>query len=435
MRRNGLWILLVVGLTAIQAAGAADQEVCGWARPKRHAEKLYGQGLRAGCAGRVDRAAERLTAALAVDPFHIPARRALDLIADVRSGRAQDATARALFRAIDTAERDGWLSALPHIDEAAKLQPGYYYVRHERAAALFELGRYKESLAEIDLALSDRSDYTFTHNNLGLLLDRLGRNEEALVAYRRAIACDPAHYKAYKNIGVGLRYLGSRDEGQAWIERSLEVNPTYVFGYEQLTTSAEEMEKWMANLKPLTTAELVCHLLSRTWREQRAAARLLMDRKDPQGEPALIALLDHESALTRFLAIEGLSVLASDSATRAIARRLQDVDNTVRRRAIEALGRIASPAACKALTKSYRIETGDLLRSSYANALVNGDCPESFSALLSGAQDESPFGKIETKRSAASLMRTSPTRSCTATATIRAPGASETRPVARPCGG
>jgi tetratricopeptide (TPR) repeat protein len=98
-------------------------------------------------------------------------------------------------------------SAIVSYDHALELNPNFDEALINRGAALFNLGRYEEALADYDRASESRSNH-YAWYNRGTILCNLGRYEEAINAYDRALAIKPDYASAWNNRGVTLSNLG-----------------------------------------------------------------------------------------------------------------------------------------------------------------------------------------------------------------------------------
>ncbi|MEQ6887424.1 tetratricopeptide repeat protein [Halomonas sp. CS7] len=124
--------------------------------------------------GRADEAITHYRAALAMDPYFLPARSNLITLLSQR-GKAQEAQ-----RVLE----DGLaLEDMPPTDRA--------HLAYLLALSLAEAQRFDEALSWLDRAAEWRPEHVRTHYNRALLLDRLGRKPQALAALERGLSLAP----------------------------------------------------------------------------------------------------------------------------------------------------------------------------------------------------------------------------------------------------
>lgn len=230
------------------------------------------QGLAAHRAGRLDVAADRYRAVLAVAPRQFDALHLLGVVAH-RQGRpeealgwferalAVDATIAALHTNRGAALRDLHRDdeALASLDRALALDPGSASALANRAAvqldrgdaaraladaqaalrlapdessaafnhasALKALGRRDEALAAFEALRQRRPEIAAVHAPLGELLRDAGRAAGAIEAFDRALALDPGAAPVWTNRGHALADLGRHDDAQASYARALALDP------------------------------------------------------------------------------------------------------------------------------------------------------------------------------------------------------------------
>jgi tetratricopeptide (TPR) repeat protein len=98
--------------------------------------------------------------------------------------------------------RRQWADALPHLQEAIRLSPGFRTCHVERGHILFALGRYEEAAANIEEALRRWPDDIELRNNLGALYGKLERYAEAATQLERALALNPDDPLTKYNLAV-----------------------------------------------------------------------------------------------------------------------------------------------------------------------------------------------------------------------------------------
>lgn len=126
------------------------------ASPQADRLKVEGDELRRH--GRLEEAARRYEAALALDARHVDARNNLGVVLLAMGDRARAAEC---FRAV------------------LELEPGLAEASINLGNVLQEQGRYDEAVEAYRAALREQPDSVLAHNNLGMLYHELGRFEEA----------------------------------------------------------------------------------------------------------------------------------------------------------------------------------------------------------------------------------------------------------------
>jgi tetratricopeptide (TPR) repeat protein len=115
--------------------------------------------------------------------------------------------------------------ALPHLDEAIRLDSNEWSYRFNRARALGLLSRWQEAVAEYRAALQLFPDDYATHYNLGLAHVRLRQYTEAVQALKQAVQLAPGEHSFL--VTLGNAYLGAQqiDQARATFEEFLAQAP------------------------------------------------------------------------------------------------------------------------------------------------------------------------------------------------------------------
>ena len=114
--------------------------------------------------------------------------------------------------------------ALAHFDRAIAVNPAAVGARHNRAQALFSLGRFEEARAELDAVVAARPDLQAAWSLLGSVLAAQG-DLKAEQAYRRALQLRPDHPETHYNLGVFFLDSGRMDEAIACYRKALGLRP------------------------------------------------------------------------------------------------------------------------------------------------------------------------------------------------------------------
>jgi len=110
--------------------------------------------------------------------------------------------------------------------EIERLEGGrHFYAWHLLSVIAAHRGRHQESADFAGRALAIDPRNVEVLSNRGAALRNLGRVEEALADYERAIAIAPRHGPAHLNRGVALAALNRYAEAHAAYDRALEIDP------------------------------------------------------------------------------------------------------------------------------------------------------------------------------------------------------------------
>jgi len=140
-----------------------------------------------------------------------------------------DPAARRNQKGIDAYRRGEHAAALEQFLSAQGLKPGTPLLKNNTAAALYQLKKYQEALAE--LASVDDAKLgaarASLHYNLGNIQYRLGQYPQALESYKRSLKFAPDDVQAKKNFELTLKKIREQQQqpqdpqpdGQAEAER------------------------------------------------------------------------------------------------------------------------------------------------------------------------------------------------------------------------
>jgi tetratricopeptide (TPR) repeat protein len=205
---------------------------------------------------------------------HLRAGRLAEAEAELRRAIGQRPAPDALeLLGILLAQQGRAYEALGFFDRALALQPDSAGARHNRAQALFSLGRLAEARAELDVvvarrpdlhaawnllgsvlaaqrdpraeqayrrALMLRADHPETHYNLGVLFLEAGRLEEAITCYRKAIGLRANFHAAHNNLANALRARGRFDEALVHYAQAVQLDPTFAEGWSNYGAALRE---------------------------------------------------------------------------------------------------------------------------------------------------------------------------------------------------
>ncbi len=145
---------------------------------------------------------------------------AFNLLASAEYGaEAQDNLGVALVRLGRIQE------AIPHYEQALRLNPDYAEVHDNLGLALMSLGRVPEAIGQFEQALTIKPGFAVAHGNLGMALVRLGRIQEAIPHYEQALRLNPDYAEAHNNLGLALMSLGRATEAIGHFQQALAIQP------------------------------------------------------------------------------------------------------------------------------------------------------------------------------------------------------------------
>ena len=115
--------------------------------------------------------------------------------------------------------------AIPHFQEALRLEPEFPNTRTDLGSALGMLGRYDEAVAQFQAALRQR-ETADVHYDLGLVYARQGRMSEVIRECEAALRLDPDDYQAHAQLGLALVNTGQFDQAVLHLQRASVLRPS-----------------------------------------------------------------------------------------------------------------------------------------------------------------------------------------------------------------
>ena len=113
-------------------------------------------------------------------------------------------------------------------------------IMHNRAQALFQLGRYADARAELEEALALNANLHPSWNLLGAVRSALGDPAGAEQAYARALELKPDHPETRFNFALLLHGTDRRGEAIEGYRRALALRPGFVAAREKLADALNE---------------------------------------------------------------------------------------------------------------------------------------------------------------------------------------------------
>ncbi|MGD2087031.1 MAG: HEAT repeat domain-containing protein [Candidatus Aminicenantes bacterium] len=355
---------------------------------------VYIRGLRSGQQGEVKAAELHFKNALAINPFYIPARRALDIINDFQQGLVDSVNAAILFNGTEYFRKAEFTDAINEFEKAVKNVPNYYLAHHNLGTAYYEDGQNAKAITQYKEALKLNPRYSYTHNNLGLAYVRSNRPYKAIEHYKRAIDIDPTYHKAYNNLGVALFKINKIDEAKAMFQKAVKVNPNYTLGYSNFLREYQKEDFKVEEIKDaqdFSLEELLKQIEKGDWRERKIAAQALALRGNSSIIQPLLKLMKHSNPLVRATAVKILGDIKVNNAVNALINYIdEEKDWSVRWEMVRALSKMKDPGAVDALHRCLLEDSDYHIRLDAAYALYYLRDPRSIEPLDKALQDRIP---------------------------------------------
>ncbi len=114
--------------------------------------------------------------------------------------------------------------AIPHFQEALRLEPEFPNTRTDLGSALGMAARYDEALVQFQAALRQHETADI-HYDLGLVYARQGRTSEAIRECEAALRLEPNHYGAHAQLGLAYGAGGQLDRALEHLGRASALKP------------------------------------------------------------------------------------------------------------------------------------------------------------------------------------------------------------------
>ena len=135
-------------------------------------------------------------------------------------GRAQSGTnaaVEAYNRGTDLLNARRYREAIPHFDEAIRLNPRYAQAYHNRGVAYRNLGQHQRAIQDYDQAIRLNPRYAEAYNNWGVAYKNIGQHQRAIQDYDEAIRINSRLVEPYitgvclsQSWAIPARYSGLR---------------------------------------------------------------------------------------------------------------------------------------------------------------------------------------------------------------------------------
>ena len=123
---------------------------------------------------------------------------------------------------------------LEWFDRALALRAPTTALLHNRAQALFALGRLAEARTSIERATLMEPASHAAWNLTANVLAAMGERGEAERAYRKALALKPAHAESHYNLGLLMQQAGRDEEALACYRKALQLRPDFAAAHNNL---------------------------------------------------------------------------------------------------------------------------------------------------------------------------------------------------------
>jgi tetratricopeptide (TPR) repeat protein len=221
MKRQGVVVLLLVGLWGWQVASAAedhmakgreleDRTLYGPAtaeyqraikdQPEHAAEAHYRIGVLSSKLGNTEGAVQEFRSALQVDPNHAEARKGVSEFYITRGANYR--------------QQHQLQEAIQELQEAVKIDPSSAIAHMELGQAYEESGRGPDALTEYEAAVNAEPQNINARLRLGQGSNTQKQYDRAIPAFNAVIAQNPNKAEAYAGLGVAYFHQGQSEEAK-----------------------------------------------------------------------------------------------------------------------------------------------------------------------------------------------------------------------------
>jgi tetratricopeptide (TPR) repeat protein len=149
----------------------------------------------------------------------------LTLPAQGRAQAGNNAAVEAYNRGTDLLNARRYREAIPHFDEAIRLNPRYAQAYHNRGVAYRNLGQHQRAIQDYDQAIRLNPRYAEAYNNRGLAYENLGQHQRAIQDYDEAIRINSRLVEPYHNRGTAYHSLGQYQRAIQDYDQAIAINP------------------------------------------------------------------------------------------------------------------------------------------------------------------------------------------------------------------
>jgi Flp pilus assembly protein TadD len=127
----------------------------------------------------------------------------------------------------DLARGGNPVEAIPHYQEAIRLNPRFVRARTNLALALVDAGRLPEAIVQYQEMLAAAPTNFVVRGNLGFALSRQGRLDDAVAQFTEAIRLKPDYVEAHNGLGLALARRGDVEGAIRHYTEALHLMPTF----------------------------------------------------------------------------------------------------------------------------------------------------------------------------------------------------------------
>jgi len=124
--------------------------------------------------------------------------------------------------------------AIPHSEQALRIDPWYLDVHNNLGLALFGAGRVSEAIDQYKQTLQIKPNDAKAYVNLANALLSVGKAPEAIECFEQALRIKPDNPKAHYNLGLALWRAGRVPEAIQQYELTLQDNPDFAEAHNNL---------------------------------------------------------------------------------------------------------------------------------------------------------------------------------------------------------
>ena len=139
--------------------------------------------------------------------------------------------------------------AIPHLEEALRLNPRSYLAHYNRGLSYHFGGKPAEAIRHYQEALRLNPNHIPAHLNLGNALLQQGKAGEAVSHYREAVRLDPGSARVHASLGSACMRHGDLAEAVSEFQAALRLDPGLLDAYSDLGLVFQLQGEWEASVE------------------------------------------------------------------------------------------------------------------------------------------------------------------------------------------